>query len=69
MRLRPCDDLGSRPTDRRLHDRGMLIAVACWAQFAARTEGAMVVRAPGVAAAVFPLGPERVTRTRFHPDT
>jgi ribosomal protein S18 acetylase RimI-like enzyme len=44
---------------RYLYDRGMATAVACWEQFAAGTEGATVLHAPGVSAAVFPLGPER----------
>jgi ribosomal protein S18 acetylase RimI-like enzyme len=43
----------------RAYDRGMATAVACWEHFAAGTEGATVLEAPGVSAAVFPLGPER----------
>src|SRR5215216_1894146 len=46
-------------TDRRLYDRGTATAVACWEHFARATEGAGVIHAPGVAAAVFPSGPER----------
>jgi GNAT superfamily N-acetyltransferase len=46
-------------TDRRLYDRGTATAVACWEHFARATEGAGVLHAPGVAAAVFPSGPER----------
>jgi len=47
------------PSDRLLHERGMATAIACWEHFAASTEDASVTRAPGVAAAVFPSGPER----------
>jgi hypothetical protein len=49
----------SVPTDRRLYDRGTATAVACWEHFARTTEGAEVIRAPGLAAAIFPSGPER----------
>jgi len=42
-----------------LYERGMATAVACWQHFAAGTEGATVLHARGVSAAVFPLGPER----------
>lgn len=44
---------------RLLYDRGLATAVACWEHFAAGTEDAAVLRTPGVAAAVFPVGPER----------
>jgi ribosomal protein S18 acetylase RimI-like enzyme len=46
-------------TDRRLYDRGTATAIACWEHFARATEGATVIHAPGVAAAVFPDAPER----------
>ena len=49
----------SVPTGRRLYDRGMATEVACWEHFARATEGAEVKRAPGLAAAIFPSGPER----------
>jgi GNAT superfamily N-acetyltransferase len=45
--------------NRELYDRGAASAVASWAWIARGAEGAAVVRAPGVAAAVFPAGPER----------
>jgi GNAT superfamily N-acetyltransferase len=44
---------------RELYDRGAASMVASWAWIARGAEGAAVVRAPGVAAAVFPAGPER----------
>jgi GNAT superfamily N-acetyltransferase len=46
-------------SDRLLYERGMATAIACWEHFAAATDGASVIRAPGVTAAVFPSGPER----------
>jgi len=42
-----------------LYQRGAASAVASWGHIARGAEGAAVVRAPGVAAAVFPAGPER----------
>jgi NAD(P)H-dependent FMN reductase len=45
--------------DRRLYNRGTAMAIACWEHFARATEGATVIHAPGVAAAVFPHAPER----------
>ena len=47
------------PTDRLPYERGLATAIACWEHFAAATDGAGVIRAPGVAAAVFPSGRER----------
>lgn len=49
----------SKLTDRQLYDRGTATAIACWEHFARATEGASVIHAPGVAAAVFPHEPER----------
>jgi ribosomal protein S18 acetylase RimI-like enzyme len=49
----------SLSSDRRLYERGMTTEVACWEHFARATESAQVVRAPGLAAAIFPSGPER----------
>jgi GNAT superfamily N-acetyltransferase len=42
-----------------LYERGAASVVASWAWIARGAEGAAVVRLPGVAAAVFPAGPER----------
>ena len=42
-----------------LYERGAASVVASWAWIARGAEGAAVVRAPGVAAAMFPAGPER----------
>jgi len=42
-----------------LYERGAASVVASWAWIADGAEGAAVVRPPGVAAAVFPAGPER----------
>jgi ribosomal protein S18 acetylase RimI-like enzyme len=46
-------------SDDDLYARGAATLVASWEQFAHGAEGAMLVRRPGVAAAVFPEGPER----------
>ena len=40
-------------------DRGAATLVASWEAYARAAEGAAVLRRPGVAAAVFPAGPER----------
>jgi ribosomal protein S18 acetylase RimI-like enzyme len=45
--------------DRSLYDRGAATLVASWEQYAGGSDGAAVVRAAGVAAAVFPAQPER----------
>jgi hypothetical protein len=53
---------GSRmtaPTDTDLYRRGVETLLACWDAIAAGSSGAAVVRAAGVAAAVFPHEPER----------
>lgn len=42
-----------------LYERGMATLVASWAAFARGAAGAAVTRTPGLAAAVFPAGPER----------
>jgi GNAT superfamily N-acetyltransferase len=47
------------PTDRKLYDRGAATLLAAWAACATVADGAALVRHPGVAAAVFPSGPER----------
>jgi ribosomal protein S18 acetylase RimI-like enzyme len=52
-------DLTPRLGDRQLYDRGAASAIACWEHIARGTAGAAIVRASGVAAAVFPSGPER----------
>ena len=46
-------------TDAELYDRGTATLLASWAQYARGATGAAVRRLPGVAAAVFPNGPER----------
>ncbi len=46
-------------SDTELYVLGARTAVACWEQMARGCVGAAIVRAPGVAAAVFPEGPER----------
>ncbi len=46
-------------TDRELYERGINTLLACWEENARGANRAAVVRAPGVAAAVFPFGPER----------
>jgi GNAT superfamily N-acetyltransferase len=42
-----------------LYERGTATLVASWAAFARGAPGAVVTRAPGLAVAVFPAGPER----------
>src|SRR5690349_234612 len=44
---------------RDLYSRGALTLVASWEAYADGSDGAAVIRAPGVAAAVFPHGPAR----------
>jgi ribosomal protein S18 acetylase RimI-like enzyme len=46
-------------TDDELYDRGAETMLSSWARVAAGSPGARVVRADGVAAGVFPAGPER----------
>lgn len=46
-------------SDTELYVLGARTAVACWEQMARGCVGAAIVRAPGLAAAVFPVGPER----------
>jgi GNAT superfamily N-acetyltransferase len=46
-------------SDRELYARGAASVVASWEWIARGAPGASVVRAPGVASAVFPAGPER----------
>jgi GNAT superfamily N-acetyltransferase len=46
-------------SDRELYDRGAASLVASWEAYSRAAERAAVVRRPGVAAAVFPAGPER----------
>jgi ribosomal protein S18 acetylase RimI-like enzyme len=46
-------------TARALYTRGMATAIRCWERFASSVEGAEVLHAPGVTAAVFPTAPER----------
>src|SRR4051794_12882192 len=46
-------------TDAELYARGVATAVASWEAYARGADGAAVVRAAGVASAVFPRGPER----------
>src|SRR3954469_12770798 len=48
---------GSNDID--LYRRGVDTAIACWAAIARGSRDAAVVRAPGVAAGVFPHEPER----------
>ena len=50
---------GATPTERWLYERGLATTIACGEPFAAATDGARVVSAPGLAAAVFPFGRER----------
>jgi ribosomal protein S18 acetylase RimI-like enzyme len=45
--------------DEALYDRGAATLLACWEAIARGSRGAAVHRLPGVAAAVFPHGPER----------
>ena len=45
--------------DTDLYRRGMDTVVAAWDEYARGTPGAEVRRSPGVAAAIFPGGPER----------
>jgi ribosomal protein S18 acetylase RimI-like enzyme len=52
-------EMTTSPTDRNLYDRGIATAIACWGRFARSSEAAAMHRAPGLAAAVFPTGPER----------
>jgi ribosomal protein S18 acetylase RimI-like enzyme len=47
------------PTDDELSRRGAATLLASWAAYARGAPGAAVHRLPGVAAAVFPRGPER----------
>src|SRR4051795_10078273 len=46
-------------TDAELYERGAATAVASWEAYARGADSAAVVRAAGVASAVFPRGPER----------
>lgn len=46
-------------TDTGLYRRGTATLLASWEAYARGCQGAVVVRSPGVAAAVFPDGPER----------
>src|SRR5215211_9064149 len=46
-------------SDAELYHRGAATMVASWETYARGTPGAVVVHAPGVAAAVFPREPER----------
>jgi len=46
-------------TDADLYHRGAATLLASWEEYARGATGAAVLRAPGVAAAVFPDGPER----------
>jgi ribosomal protein S18 acetylase RimI-like enzyme len=50
---------GRMLTDADLYVRGGDTLVASWEEYAAMASGAVVHRLPGVAAAVFPRGPER----------
>ena len=45
--------------DTDLYRRGMETVVAAWGEYARGTAGAEMRRSPGVAAAIFPAGPER----------
>jgi ribosomal protein S18 acetylase RimI-like enzyme len=47
------------PTDADLYHRGAETLLASWEEYARGATGAAVQRSPGVAAAVFPDGPER----------
>ena len=49
----------ARPTDAELYDRGAQTLLASWEEYARGASGASLHRAEGVAAAVFPNGPER----------
>src|SRR3954452_11321187 len=49
----------SRVTDAELYRRGAETLLACWDAIARGSRRAAVLRLPGVAAAVFPAGPER----------
>jgi ribosomal protein S18 acetylase RimI-like enzyme len=49
----------SRVTDAELYRRGAETLLACWEAIARGSRRAAVLRLPGVAAAVFPAGPER----------
>jgi hypothetical protein len=51
--------IGARRTDTDLYVRGCETLVASWEGYARGASGAAVRRFPGVAAAVFPHGPER----------
>lgn len=46
-------------TDAGLYQRGIQTLVASWQACARGSRGAAVVRSPGLAAAIFPVGPER----------
>ena len=46
-------------SSRDLHRRGMATLVASWQAYAGGSEGAAVIRSPGLAAAVFPSEPAR----------
>jgi hypothetical protein len=48
-----------RLTDGDLYARGAATLLAAWEASARRSKGAVVVRTPGVAAAVFPREPAR----------
>ena len=48
------------PTDSDLYRRGAATLLASWQAYARGARGAVVIRSAGVAAAVFPAGPERV---------
>jgi ribosomal protein S18 acetylase RimI-like enzyme len=47
-------------TEVDLYERAMLTVLACWGENARGANGASLERGPGVAAAIFPAGPERV---------
>jgi GNAT superfamily N-acetyltransferase len=46
-------------TDDEFYRRGVATLLASWAEYARGADGAALIRMPGVAAAVFPHGPER----------
>ena len=54
------DRVSVRPADDELYLRGAATLLASWEEYARGAAGASVTRLPGVAAAVFPEGPERV---------
>ena len=54
------DRVSVRAADGELYLRGVATLLASWEEYARGAAGASVTRLPGVAAAVFPEGPERV---------